>query len=313
VKPKRITRALDGVLLLDKGLGLTSNAALQQVRRLFEAASAGHTGTLDPLASGLLPVCFGEATKFSFGLLDADKEYEALVRLGERTTTGDAEGEVIETCTVNATQASVEEALTGFRGLISQVPPMYSALKRDGRPLYEYARAGETVERKPRAVTISRLDLLAFNGPEFRIRVRCSKGTYIRVLAEDIGAALGCGAHLGALRRTAVGPFNVNEALPFSSLEGMAREQRDAALLPADSLIRNLPELVVDSAQEKRFSQGQGLDCPPGTPGLVRVYSGPGRFLGVADLDVAGRLQPKRLISLQVPSAERNKAAGQGV
>ncbi len=313
MKPKRITRALDGVLLLDKGLGLTSNAALQQVRRLYEAASAGHTGTLDPLASGLLPVCFGEATKFSFGLLDADKEYEALVRLGERTTTGDAEGEVIETCPVDVTQAAAEMALSGFRGLISQVPPMYSALKRDGRPLYEYARAGQTVERTPRAITITALDLLEFSGREFRIRVRCSKGTYIRVLAEDIGSVLGCGAHLGALRRTAVGPFRVSEALPFSALEAMSREQRDTVLLPGDSLIRNLPEFVLDEAREKRFAQGQAVDCPPGAPGLVRVYSAPGRFLGVADRDPAGRLQPKRLISLQVPPAGPNKTAGQGI
>ena len=298
MKPKRITRPLDGVLLLDKALGLTSNAALQQVRRLYEAATAGHTGTLDPLASGLLPVCFGEATKFSFGLLEADKEYEALVRLGERTTTGDAEGEVIKASTVTVSQESVERALVHFRGVISQIPPMYSALKRNGRPLYAYARAGETVDREPREVSISQLDLLGYFGREFRMRVRCSKGTYIRVLAEDIGEALGCGAHLGALRRTAVGPFDVTQAHSFAVLEQLQREERDHALLPADSLINTLPEIVLDSAQEKRFSQGQALGCAQQTPGIVRVYSDAGRFLGVAEVDSGAQLRPKRLISL---------------
>lgn len=298
MKPKRITRALDGVLLLDKALGLSSNAALQQARRLYEAASAGHTGTLDPLASGLLPLCFGEATKFSFGLLDADKEYEALIRLGARTTTGDAEGDVIETSAVNASAQAVVRVLAGFHGKISQIPPMYSALKRDGRPLYAYARAGETVERKPRELTIHRLELLEYAGREFRILVRCSKGTYIRVLAEDIGAALSCCAHLGALRRTAVGSFGVGQALAFAALENMTRDERDRALMPVDSLISPLPVLVLEGAEQRRFCQGQPLAQVQQEPGIVRVYSALGRFLGVAEIDSMAQLRPKRLIRL---------------
>jgi tRNA pseudouridine55 synthase len=298
VKPRRITRPLDGVLLLDKALGLSSNAALQQARRLYQAASAGHTGTLDPLASGLLPICFGEATKFSFGLLDADKEYEALVRLGARTATGDAEGEVIERRAVNVSREALELVLQRFHGPISQVPPMYSALKRDGKPLYEYARAGKTVERQPRAVTISRLDLLEFSGDSFRMRVRCSKGTYIRVLAEDIGESLGCGAHLGALRRTGVGRLDLGSARGFAELEKLPAEARDQALLPVDSLIDGLPKLVLDAEQQRRFCQGQAQDSACREPAIVRVYGDAGRFLGVADVDPSGRLRPKRLISL---------------
>ncbi len=303
MKPKRITRALDGVLLLDKALGLSSNAALQQVRRLYEAASAGHTGTLDPLASGLLPVCFGEATKFSFGLLDADKEYEALVKLGESTTTGDSEGEVVKRTDVTVTKDEVELALVRFQGQSLQIPPMYSALKRDGKPLYEYARAGETVERKPRNITISEIELLDFAAVEFRIRVRCSKGTYIRVLAEDIGATLGCAAHLGALRRTAVGPFNVMQAHLAAALEQKSREARDQALLPADSLIDRLPRVNLTGGLERRFLQGQTLSAAGYPAGTVRVYSDGARFLGVAEVAAAGELHPKRLINLQVRSA----------
>lgn len=298
MKPKRITRPLDGVLLLDKALGLTSNAALQQVRRLYEAASAGHTGTLDPLASGLLPICFGEATKFSFGLLDADKEYEALVRLGERTSTGDAEGEVIERTDVSVSAETVGRALGRFLGPTTQIPPMYSALKRDGKPLYEYARAGETLEREPRNITISQIELISFDGNAFRIKVRCSKGTYIRVLAEDIGKSLNCAAHLGALRRTAVGPFGVTQAHTFFALEQHSREQRDEFILPADWLIASLGKVTLDASQTKRFLQGQalsGMDIPAG---VTRVYSETGQFLGVAEALIGGQLHPKRLISL---------------
>jgi len=298
VKPKRITRPLDGVLLLDKALGLTSNAALQQVRRLYEAASAGHTGTLDPLASGLLPICFGEATKFSFSLLDADKEYEALVRLGERTSTGDAEGEVIERTDVSVSAETVGRALAQFLGPTTQIPPMYSALKRDGKPLYEYARAGETLEREPRNITISQIELISFDGNAFRIKVRCSKGTYIRVLAEDIGKTLNCAAHLGALRRTAVGPFGVTQAHTFFALEQHSREQRDEFILPADWLIAGLWKVTLDASQTKRFLQGQalsGMDIPAG---VTRVYSETGQFLGVAEALMGGQLHPKRLISL---------------
>ncbi len=298
MKPKRITRPLDGVLLLDKALGLTSNAALQQVRRLYEAASAGHTGTLDPLASGLLPVCFGEATKFSFGLLDADKEYEALVRLGERTSTGDAEGEVIERTDVSVSAETVGRALAQFLGPTTQIPPMYSALKRDGKPLYEYARAGETLEREPRNITISQIELISFDGNAFRIKVRCSKGTYIRVLAEDIGKTLNCAAHLGALRRTAVGPFAVTQAHTFFALEQHSREQRDEFILPADWLIASLGKVTLDASQTKRFLQGQALPGMDIAAGVTRVYSETGQFLGVAEALIGGQLHPKRLISL---------------
>jgi tRNA pseudouridine55 synthase len=212
-------RPVDGVLLLDKAAGVTSNAALQGVRRLYRAAKAGHTGTLDPLATGLLPVLFGEATKFGRELLDADKTYAAEIALGASTTTGDAEGDVVERRPVTSTRADIDRVLAGFRGEGAQVPPMYSALKRDGRPLYDYARAGKSVERAARPITIHELTLDAAAGDRLAVTVRCSKGTYIRVLAEDIGRSLGCGAHLARLRRLAIGPFSVAEA---ATAEGLA-------------------------------------------------------------------------------------------
>src|SRR5208282_2117359 len=206
-------RRIDGVLLLDKPKGLSSNAALQRAKRLYQADKAGHTGTLDPLATGLLPICFGDATKFAHALLDADKTYVAVVRLGMTTTTGDAEGEVVATHPVTASAPDVERVLRRFIGRIAQVPPRHAALKRDGRPYYEYARQGVEIERHPRAVEIHALELLAWRGNEFELRVRCGKGTYIRALAEDIGAALGCGAHLSALSRTTSGNFTLGDAL----------------------------------------------------------------------------------------------------
>jgi tRNA pseudouridine55 synthase len=220
-RPRVPRRVLDGVLLLDKGIGLSSNDALMRAKRLFLAKKAGHTGTLDPLASGLLPLCFGEATKFSQDLLDADKTYEATMRLGIQTSTGDAEGEVLQTRPVEVSVPDVEAALERFRGPISQVPPMHSALKRDGKPLYEYARAGQVVERVAREVTIHALDLLGAALPDVTFRVTCSKGTYVRTLAEDIGAALGCGAHLIALRRTGVGALTLDRAVTLEALEAM--------------------------------------------------------------------------------------------
>ncbi|MET0441894.1 MAG: tRNA pseudouridine(55) synthase TruB, partial [Casimicrobiaceae bacterium] len=227
---------VDGVLLLDKPTGLSSNAALQRARRAFNAEKAGHTGTLDPLASGLLPLCFGEATKFARFLLDADKRYTATVRFGTTTTTQDAEGEVVATAPVTLDRAAIEAALAAFRGVIRQVPPAYSALKHQGRSHYEYARAGIDVPRAAREVRISSLKLTAWNPPDAILDVECSKGTYIRTLAADLGDALGCGAHLAALRREATGGFSIGDAVALDALEAQAPEARALALLPVDTL-----------------------------------------------------------------------------
>lgn len=292
----RTFRPLDGVLLLDKPLGLTSNTALQKVRRLFQAQKAGHTGTLDPLASGLLPVCFGEATKFSNALLDADKTYRAVLRLGQTTSTGDAEGEVIAERAVEVSLCDVERVLEGFRGEIAQIPPMHSALKHQGRPLYEYIRKGETIEREARRVVIHELLLHRFSGNEMDITVHCSKGTYIRTLAEDIGAALGCGAHLTALRRTAIAHFNLRDGYTMQQLEVMTDSERDACLLPVESLMPEMPVLRLDDVQAKRLAQGQRLALDAGLPGgKVRLH-GPQGFIGVGLLQGV-RLAPERLLN----------------
>lgn len=292
----RNKRPLDGVLLFDKPLTLSSNIALQKVRRLFQAEKAGHTGTLDPLATGLLPICFGEATKFSNALLDADKTYHALVKLGKTTTTGDAEGEITSSCDVALDEAQVRAALAGFLGEIEQVPPMHSAIKHQGKPLYEYIRKGETIERASRSVTIHELVFERFAGDELEITVRCSKGTYIRTLAEDIGKALGCGAHLLGLRRTAIARFRLEDAYGLPQLEAMTMPEREACLLPLDCLLQDIPMLELDAVQVIRMAQGQRLAIDAGLPdGKVRLY-GAGRFIGVADL--AGRqLAPNRLLS----------------
>ncbi|MCC4114696.1 tRNA pseudouridine(55) synthase TruB [Aromatoleum toluclasticum] len=290
-------RALDGVLLLDKPQGITSNAALQTARRLLNAAKAGHTGTLDPMATGLLPLTFGEATKFSQMLLDADKEYEATVRLGIETDTGDAEGRPIAEAPVSVSEDDVRTALVRFTGEIDQVPPMYSALKRDGKPLYEYARAGIEVELAPRRVTIHALELLEFGGETFRIRVACSKGTYIRTLAIDLGRILGCGAHLSALRRTRIGPFAVGSgAVTLAGLEAASAEEREGLLAPADALVAHLPEVALSAAQAAGLLQGRALLLECRERGLVRVY-GDGRFLGLGELGDDSRLLPKRLVA----------------
>lgn len=295
-------RPLDGVLLFDKPLSLSSNAALQKVRRLFQAEKAGHTGTLDPLATGLLPICFGEATKFSNMLLDADKAYRALAKLGQTTTTGDAEGEVIATSPVKVDEAQVRRVLRDFTGEISQVPPMHSALKHQGKPLYEYIRKGETVERESRSVIIHELVLDRFAGDEMEITVRCSKGAYIRTLAEDIGNALGCGAHLRGLRRTAIAQFRVEEAHGLPEIEAMTLAEREACLLPVDSLLQDLPVLELDERQVTRIAQGQRLAVDAALPdGKVRLY-GAGRFIGVADL-AGRRLAPGRLLASIAKSA----------
>jgi tRNA pseudouridine55 synthase len=287
---------LDGVLLFDKPLGLSSNTALQKVRRLFQAEKAGHTGTLDPLATGLLPVCFGEATKFSNALLDADKTYRARIRLGQTTTTGDAEGEVISSNPVEVDKAQLDEVLPRFLGEIRQLPPMHSAIKHRGKPLYDYIRKGKTVEREMRSVTIYELVQERFEGEELEITVRCSKGTYIRTLAEDIGQALGCGAHLLALRRLAIGWFRLEDAYSWEWLEAMDQPKREACLLPVDCMLQNLPLLELDTEQVTRISQGQRLVLDQDLAGgKIRLY-GEGVFIGLGRLQ--GRLlAPERLLA----------------
>jgi tRNA pseudouridine55 synthase len=289
---------VNGVLLLDKPVGVTSNRALQMARRLLNAQKAGHTGTLDPLASGLLPVMLGEATKFSADLLDADKSYRATVQLGVTTTTGDAEGEVVERRPVALEPGAIDAALARFAGAIEQVPPMHSALKRDGRPLYELARAGVEVERAPRSVRIHGLRLIERTGDTLVVDVDCSKGTYVRVLAEDIGKALGCGAHLAALRRTAVGPLTLDGAVGLPALEGMEIEARRARLRPVDELLGTLPKVDLDGELTHRFRQGQRLaiDAQP-KGGRVRVYGADNTLLGTATVNEWGVVGPERLIS----------------
>ena len=292
----RIMRPLDGVLLFDKPLGLSSNIALQKVRRLFQAEKAGHTGTLDPLATGLLPVCFGEATKFTSSLLEADKTYCALIRLGQTTTTGDAEGEITNTCAVKQGEAEVRSTLCKFIGEIQQIPPMHSAIKHQGKPLYEYIRKGETVKRASRSASIHELVLERFAGNVIEIKVRCSKGTYVRTLAEDIGSSLGCGAHLQGLRRTAIGLFDLEGAHNLAHMESVTMLEREAYILPLDSLLRDLPVIELEAAQVTRIAQGQRLVIDTAVlDGKVRLY-GAGRFIGVADL-VERRLTPVRLLS----------------
>ncbi|MQY51078.1 tRNA pseudouridine(55) synthase TruB [Rhodocyclus tenuis] len=285
---------VDGVLLLDKPAGMTSNTALQKARRLFQAARAGHTGTLDPMATGLLPLCFGEATKFSADLLEADKTYETTLHFGERTDTGDAEGEVIETRPVSFSLADLEAVLARFRGAQEQIPPMYSALKRNGRPLYELARQGVTVERAPRAIVVHALELLAFGGASCRLRATVSKGTYIRTLGEDIGEALGCGAHLTALRRVGIGPLQVSDALSLEQLEAVAADEREALLAPTDALLHSLPMVTLASPEAERFAHG-GVVRAGALPGRCRVY-GLGRLLGLGEGLDDGTVKPRRLV-----------------
>ena len=294
------------MLLLDKPLGLTSNAALQRVRRLYRAERAGHSGTLDPLASGLLPVLFGEATKFGAEMLAADKRYRATIALGARTSTGDAEGEVIERHPVEVERGGIEAVLHRFVGRIEQTPPMYSALKLAGRPLYAYARAGETVEREPRTVTIHELRLEAFAGACLEVDVRCSKGTYIRTLAEDIGAALGCGAHLGALRRTEVGPFRLAEAHALADLECAPEAARSGLLLPVDCLLAHLPAVALEPDAAECFTHGQPVTAPAGAlSGPRRIYGPAGRLLGVGDCGADGIVRPRRLVRQDAEACER--------
>src|SRR5262245_2540185 len=290
-------RAVDGVLLLDKPVGITSSAAVQKVRRLFSAAKAGHTGTLDPQATGLLPVCLGEATKFAHLLLDADKRYLATVRLGISTETGDLEGKVIGHSERRPSRKEIEGALTRFRGPVQQTPPMYSAVKHDGQRLYRLARAGTEVAREPRGIFIHELVLERVDGDDIRLSVTCSKGTYIRVLAEDIGQALGCGACLAALRREAVGAMALSQgSVSLEELEAAAPDRRDVLLLRPDTLVATLPRLDLDAAATGRILRGQAAEHGgAGETGLARIYGPDRKFLGVVEVTSPGRILPRRL------------------
>lgn len=298
--PAVLSRPVDGVLLLDKPVGITSNAAIQRVKRLLHAAKVGHVGTLDPLASGLLPVCLGEATKFSTGTFGADKSYDAEILLGVTTTTGDTEGEVTTRQIVDVTTLQVTAALRRFTGNIKQTPPMYSALKRGGKPLYAYARAGQTVAVAPRDITIHDIALNSFSGDRLRIGVRCTKGTYVRVLAEDIGRVLGCGATLAGLRRLAVGGFSVTQAVTLERLDAFDEARRMANVLPVDTLVSELPALELDAGQQRSVLTGRTTPHPGlEIPSLVRLYDRERRFLGLGEI-MGGVLAPKRLVSTSV-------------
>lgn len=294
---KRPKKPINGILLLDKPLGFSSNQALQKVKWLLQAAKAGHTGTLDPLATGLLPLCFGEATKFAHYLTDADKTYVATLKLGTTTTTGDAEGEVLMTRPVNVTQQQFAQACAKFVGEISQTPPMYSALKHEGKALYEYARAGIEVERKSRLVTIRQIDVNAFDGEVATITVSCTKGTYIRTLAEDIGESLACGAHLIGLRRTATANYLISQTVTLAQFESMTEAERLAALAPPDSAVLDLPEIILDNDSVFYLLQGQPVWLSGHVPaGLLRIYDEAHQFLGLGEMQYDGKIAPKRLM-----------------
>lgn len=295
-------RPVNGILLLDKPIGLTSNAALQQVKRLFGARKAGHTGSLDPLATGMLPICFGEATKLSGFLLDSDKSYQAVIQLGVRTRTGDAEGEIVERRDAShVTRTMIDEVLLEFNGVIEQIPPMYSALKQNGQPLYRLAHQGIEVERQARKVTIHDIQVLGFDEDRLSISVHCSKGTYIRTLAEDIGGQLGCGAHIAELRRDGVGTFAGEHIVTMETLEELAGDtvKLDGLLLGPDQALLDWPEISLGDDVAYFLKRGQPVLVPkaPGY-GYVRVYNGSQRFLGIGHILDDGRLAPKRLLNL---------------
>ncbi|WP_047515755.1 tRNA pseudouridine(55) synthase TruB [Methylophilus sp. Q8] len=296
---KRIKRAISGVLLLDKPYGFSSNQALQKVKWLYQAQKAGHTGTLDPLATGVLPICLGEATKFAQHLTDENKTYVATVKFGVTTTTGDKEGDVISQVDCHITREDVERVLPQFMGEITQVPPMYSALKVNGKPLYEYARDGVELERAPRQVTIHALRVLGCADNSAEIEVCCSKGTYIRTLGEDIGKFLQAGAHLTALRRTATATYQIAHTVSIEALEQMTAEQRDALLLPVDTAITALPKILLQEDAAYYFKQGNPVWVSGSIPaGELRIYSEAGLFLGVGFQQRDGRVAPKRVVNL---------------
>jgi tRNA pseudouridine55 synthase len=289
---------IHGILLLDKPLGLSSAGAVARAKRLLNARKAGHTGSLDPLASGLLPICFGEATKFGAQLLDADKTYRVTVRLGERTPSADRESEVIEKRELPAFDAEhMRQALAAFPREYAQIPPMHSALKQDGKPLYEYARAGITRERAARAMVIHDMQLLDWQPPDLSFDVRCTKGTYVRVLAEDLAAQLDTIGHLAGLRRLGVAPFGAEPQWSFEALESLSQPQREGVLLPVDAALAGWPRLDLSAANVSAFRQGQPVPVPVEPPGTVRIYAAGLGFLGLGEIQAAGRLVPLRLIS----------------
>jgi tRNA pseudouridine55 synthase len=303
-------RAINGVVLVDKYSGESSNFILQQVKRLYGAAKAGHTGALDPLATGMLPICLGEATKFSQFLLDADKTYIVTAKLGERTDTSDSDGDIVETKTVNVTREFVDSAVEAFRGPIKQVPSMFSALKHKGKPLYFYARQGIVIEREARDITIHSLTVLRYENNELDMQIACSKGTYIRSLVDDLGQALGCGAHVTMLRRTKVADYPSENMITVEELQYLSedlsidREFRsfdrlDALLLPTDTAVSNLPTFNATDDSIERFLHGQEIleDNQFAKSDLVRIYrDSDNRFYGMAEVDIGGNLQPKRVV-----------------
>jgi tRNA pseudouridine55 synthase len=297
MQKKSSKREIDGVFLLDKPLGFSSNQALKKIQWLFNAKKAGHTGTLDPMASGLLPICLGEATKFSHRLLDANKSYIAIIHLGVTTSTGDQEGEVVSEKKVALNEAQLKDTLKKFIGDIAQIPPMYSALKFAGKPLYEYAREGIEIERKSRLIKIYDIKLISIEESIITIEVDCSKGTYIRTLAEDIGETLGCGAHLKGLTRTQTGNFKLLDALTIEALEAMSMPSREKVLLPTDALLEGLSSIKLTMAQTEAIKKGQSIDFISENDKEVRLYSASGQFVGVGQPDLQGHLFPKRLIA----------------
>ncbi|MFC2483943.1 MAG: tRNA pseudouridine(55) synthase TruB [Haemophilus parainfluenzae] len=301
-KPRKRGRDIHGVFLLDKPQGMSSNDIMQKVKRIFQANKAGHTGALDPLATGMLPICLGEATKFSQFLLDADKRYLVTAKLGERTDTSDAEGQIVETREVKVKTPEILTALEQFRGNILQVPTMFSALKHNGKPLYEYARQGITVEREARPITIFELNFIEYNAPYLTLEVHCSKGTYIRTLVDDLGEVLGCGGHVTMLRRTAVADYPTEKMLDWHALQNLAEQQDlallDALLLPMDTAVAKLPALTLDENQTQGIGFGQRIkfNNPNRLQGQVRLFSHENRFLGVAVIDENNVIRPQRLV-----------------
>lgn len=301
-KPRKRGRDIHGVFLLDKPQGMSSNDIMQKVKRIFQANKAGHTGALDPLATGMLPICLGEATKFSQFLLDADKRYLVTAKLGERTDTSDAEGQIVESRDVNVKTPEILTALERFRGNVLQVPTMFSALKYNGKPLYEYARQGITVEREARPITIFELNFIEYNAPYLTLEVHCSKGTYIRTLVNDLGEVLGCGAHVTMLRRTAVADYPTEKMLDWHALQILAEQQDlallDALLLPMDTAVAKLPVLTLNESQTQGIGFGQRIkfDNPNRLQGQVRLFSHENRFLGVAVIDENNVIRPQRLV-----------------
>ena len=297
MQKKSLKREIDGVFLLNKPLGFSSNQALKKIQWLFNAKKAGHTGTLDPMASGLLPICIGEATKFSHRLLEANKTYIATIQLGVTTTTGDQEGEVVSQKDVVLKPNQLEETLQKFTGDITQIPPMFSALKFEGKPLYEYARQGIEIERKSRQVTIYDITLNKIEESIVILEMSCSKGTYIRTLAEDIGHALGCGAYLKGLERTQTGNFQLSDALTIEAIEAMSMASREKTLLPVDALLEGLSSIKLTLTETEAIKKGQAIDFNGKNDNELRLYGASGQFLGVGQPDLQGRLFPKRLIA----------------